>query len=162
MKIIDNLIEIFGKIASFLVLFLSILVVYDALSRYLFHNGSVALQELEWHIFDIIFLLGLSWALKEDEHVRVDIFYAKFSPKTKAIINIFSSLFMILPFSVLIIYTSFNFIEMSFLQNEMSSDPGGLKHRYIIKAFIAFGFILLSLQAISEIYKNYKFLREKK
>jgi len=83
MKAIDSLTDFFGKISSYLVLVLSLLVVYDALGRYLFHEGSVALQELEWHIFDVVFLVGLSWALKADEHVRVDIFYSRFSPKTR-------------------------------------------------------------------------------
>ena len=162
MKPIDNLTDFFGKISSYLVLILSILVVWDALSRYLFHSGSVALQELEWHIFDVIFLVGLSWALKADEHVRVDIFYSRFSPKTKALVNLVSMLFLILPFSAMVVYTSSNFIYLSYLQNEISSDPGGLKYRYIIKGFIAFGFVLLALQSLSEAYKNFKILRGQK
>ena len=162
MKKIDNLVEFFGKVSSYLVLVLSLLVVYDALSRYLFHEGSVALQELEWHIFDVVFLLGLSFALKSDEHVRVDIFYSQFSPKTKAVVNLISMLFLVIPFSLMVIYTSSNFVYLSFLQNEISSDPGGLKYRYIIKGFIAFGFVLLSLQAVSEVVKNIKVLRGSK
>jgi len=162
MKPIDNLTDFFGKVSSYLVLILSILVVYDALSRYLFHSGSVALQELEWHIFDVIFLVGLSWALKSDEHVRVDIFYSKFSPKTKAFTNLISMIFLIIPFSIMIVYTSSNFIYLSYLQDEISSDPGGLKYRYVIKGFIAFGFVLLALQALSEAYKNFKILRGQK
>jgi len=162
MKPIDNLTDFFGKISSYLVLILSILVVWDALSRYLFHAGSVALQELEWHIFDVIFLMGLSWALKADEHVRVDIFYSRFSPKTKALVNLISMLFLILPFSAMVVYTSSNFIYLSYLQNEISSDPGGLKYRYVIKGFIAFGFVLLALQSLSEAYKNFKILRGQK
>jgi len=162
MKKIDNLVEFFGKVSSYLVLVLSLLVVYDALSRYLFHEGSVALQELEWHIFDVVFLLGLSFALKSDEHVRVDIFYSQFSPKTKAVVNLISMLFLVIPFSLMVIYTSSNFVYLSFLQDEISSDPGGLKYRYIIKGFIAFGFILLCLQAVSEVVKNIKVLRGSK
>ena len=162
MKWLDKITEFFGKFSSYLVLILSILVVYDALSRYLFKDGSVALQELEWHIFDIIFLLGLSWALKADEHVRVDIFYARFSTKTKAIINIISMLFLIIPFSILILYFGENFVYLSYLQHEISSDPGGLCCRYIIKGFILVGFVLLILQAISETAKNIKTLKEQK
>ena len=162
MKFIDGIIDFFGKLSSYLVLLLSLLVVYDALSRYLFHSGSVALQELEWHIFDVIFLVGLSWALKADEHVRVDIFYSRFSDKTKAVVNLISMLFLVVPFSLMVVYTSSNFIYLSFLQDEISSDPGGLKYRYVIKGFIAFGFILLALGAVSEAVKNYKTLRGQK
>ena len=162
MSFIDKFVSFFGKVSSYLVAILAFLVVYDAMNRYIFHEGSVALQELEWHIFDVIFLLGLSWGLQSDEHVRVDILYSKFSPKTKAVINLISMLFLVIPFSLLVVYMSSNFIYLSYLQNEISSDPGGLKYRYIIKGFIAFGFVLLTLQAFSEAYKNFKILRGQK
>jgi TRAP-type mannitol/chloroaromatic compound transport system permease small subunit len=100
--------------------------------------------------------------LKADEHVRVDIFYSRFSDKTKAVVNLISMLFLIVPFSLMVVYTSSNFIYLSFLQDEISSDPGGLKYRYVIKGFIAFGFILLALGAVSEAVKNYKTLRGQK
>ncbi len=159
-KVIDALIENFAKIAAFLVLSLSFLVVYDSLNRYLFSSGSVSLQELEWHIFDIIFLLGLSYALKHDAHVRVDIFYSQFSDKTKAVINIISSLFLILPFIGIILYVSYDYIALSYNQNEISADPGGLAYRYMIKSMMVVGFILLGLQSISDIFKNIKVLQK--
>ena len=162
MDFIDKLVNFFGKVASYLVAILAFLVVYDAMSRYMFHSGSVALQELEWHIFDVIFLVGLSWTLQSDEHVRVDIFYSRFSAKTKAVVNLVSMLFLVIPFSALVVYMSSNFIYLSFLQNEISSDPGGLKYRYIIKGFISFGFILLILQALSVAFKNLKIIRGQK
>lgn len=162
MDFIDKLVNFFGKVASYLVAILAFLVVYDAMSRYMFHSGSVALQELEWHIFDVIFLVGLSWTLQSDEHVRVDIFYSKFSAKTKAVVNLVSMLFLVIPFSALVVYMSSNFIYLSFLQNEISSDPGGLKYRYIIKGFISFGFILLILQALSVAFKNLEIIRGQK
>ncbi len=105
---IEKTTAFFGKIAAFLVIALTLLIVYDASMRYLFHSGSVALQELEWHIYDLIFLLGLSYTLKHDKHVRVDIFYTHFSKKTKAIINILSQIFLILPFVVLVLYVSWD------------------------------------------------------
>ena len=159
MSKIDNFIDYIGRLSSYLVVILSLLVVYDSLNRYLFSGGSVALQELEWHLFDIIFLLGLSYALKSDDHVRVDIFYSQYSEKTKAIVNLISLTFLILPFVAIMLYTSSNFIYLSFLQGEISSDPGGLCCRYIIKAFIFIGFFLLGVAAISNIFKEYKVLR---
>ncbi len=152
---IEKTTAFFGKIAAFLVIALTLLIVYDASMRYLFHSGSVALQELEWHIYDLIFLLGLSYTLKHDKHVRVDIFYTRFSKKTKAIINILSQIFLILPFVALVLYVSWDFVLMSYSQHEGSSDPGGLCCRYIIKSGVILAFILLGLQSISEIYKNY-------
>ncbi len=157
---IESLTEFFAKLAAFFVLALSFLVVYDSINRYVFSGGSVGLQELEWHIFDIIFLLGLSYTLKHDKHVRVDIFYANFSQKTKAIVDIISSLFLILPFVIMIIYVSFDYVALSFAQNEISADPGGLCCRYAIKSMIIVGFTLLGLQAIAQLLKNIEKLKD--
>jgi len=159
MRSIDTLVDFFAKLAAYLVMVLSFLVVYDSVNRYFFGGGSIALQELEWHLFDIIFLLGLSYTLKSDKHVRVDIFYGNFSQKTKAMVNIASQLFLILPFALLIIYVSFGYIELSYTQNEISPDPGGLTHRWLIKSMMIVGFLLLGLQSIAEIFKNIKLLK---
>lgn len=156
----EKLIAFFAKIAALLVIALSLLVVYDAVSRYLFHSGSVALQELEWHLFDILFLLGLSYTLQTDKHVRVDIFYARFTPRTKAAIDIFSQLFLVLPFTLLVLYVSWDFVHISYLQHEISSDPGGLTHRYLIKGMILFGFLLLLLQSLCTLWHNIRRFRE--
>jgi len=155
-SLIEMLTRFFARLAGILVVALSLLILYQAINRYLFNDSSVMIGELQWHLFDIIFLLGLSYALQTDKHVRVDIFYANFSQKTKAIINIISQLFLILPFVAIILYTGYTLVEMSYLQGEISSDPGGLTHRYLIKSMILVGFVLLGLQSIAEIYKNIK------
>ncbi|NOZ91347.1 MAG: TRAP transporter large permease subunit [Epsilonproteobacteria bacterium] len=141
---------------------LALLVGYDALMRYLFSAGSIALQEVEWHLFDILFLLGLSYALKHKKHVRVDIFFVNYSPNTKAMIEILSMLFLLIPFSMFFLQGAFDMTLQSFLQNEVSSDPGGLKYRFIIKGVLFLAFILLVLQAISEIIKAYRDVENKK
>ncbi|HIP60588.1 MAG TPA: TRAP transporter small permease subunit [Campylobacterales bacterium] len=161
MRAIETLVELFAKLAAFLVVVLSFLVVYDSVNRYFFGGGSIALQELEWHLFDIIFLLGLSYTLKNNKHVRVDIFYHNYSQRTKAMVDIASQLFLILPFTLLILYVSFGYIELSYTQNEISPDPGGLTHRWVIKSMMVVGFVLLGLQSISEIFKNIKLLKAK-
>ncbi len=160
--LIDKLTALFGKLTAVLVVALTLVIVYDAFMRYLFHGGSVALQEVEWHLYDLIFMIGLSYTLKHDKHVRVDIFYTRYSQKTKAVINIISQIFLILPFVMLVLYVSWDFIAMSYAQHEGSSDPGGLCCRYIIKSVIILSFILLGLQSISEIYKNFEKLRSAK
>ncbi len=157
---VEALVKRAAQLAALLVIALSLLIVYDAINRYLFQSGSVALQEMEWHLFDILFLLGLAYTLQHDKHVRVDIFYARFSPRTKALINLISQLFLILPFTAMVLYMSYTFIEQSYLQNEISSDPGGLTHRWMIKGMIAVGFVLLGLQSLCEIYKNIQRLKK--
>ncbi len=150
---IDELSKWAGTVGAIAAIFLALLIVYDASMRYIFHEGSVALQELEWHLFDILFLLGLSYALKHDKHVRVDILYSRFSPRTKIYVHIFSMLFFVVPLALLVVWFSWDFTLQSFLQNEASPDPGGLCCRYIIKSFILISFGLLLLQAISETIK---------
>jgi len=147
MKVIDKSIKYLGDFTAFILGVLVLLVVYDASARYIFSAGSIALQELEWHLFDVVILFSISYTLSQNAHVRVDIFYASFSDKTKSIINIISTLFFIMPFSLLIIYIGFDFVELSFVQNEISSNPGGLEYRYLVKALMPLSFFFVILQA---------------
>ena len=153
---IDSVNKYIAYFTAIILALLVMLIVYDATARYLFSAGSTALQELEWHFFDVIILLSISYALKHNAHVRVDIFYEKFSLKTQALINIIATLFFILPLSLLIVYISIGFVEISFVQNEMSSDPGGLTDRWIVKSLMPLSFAFVALQAISELLKYFK------
>lgn len=155
MNFIDTITKYLGNFTAFIVILLVLLVVYDATARYLFSSGSIALQELEWHLFDIIILFGIAYTLRENSHVRVDIFYASYSEKTKALVNVISSLFFILPLSFLIIYIGISFVEMSFVQNETSSNPGGLEYRYLVKALLPLSFVFLALQALKDAQTNF-------
>ena len=92
---LDTVSKYAGAAAAVLAVALALLVTYDAVMRYLFSAGSIALQEVEWHLYDIVFLLGISYTLKHDKHVRVDIFYERYSEETKNIIQIFSMLFLV-------------------------------------------------------------------
>ena len=161
---IDALTEWVGKTASWLVLALVLLICYDVAMRYLFQQGSVALQELEWHLFALIFLLGSAYTLKHDEHVRVDILYqSRFvSDKQRAWINIIGTLLFLLPFCVLILITAWPFVENAFYYNESSPDPGGLPYRYLLKGSLLLAFGLLILQGLSGLLKNILKLTETK
>ena len=158
---LDNVSKYAGYLAAILVVILSLLVSYDAGMRYLFSAGSIALQEIEWHLFDVIFLLGLSYALKHDKHVRVDIFFERYSPDTKATVQILSMLLLVIPFSLIFLNDALDMTLQSYLQHEISSDPGGLSDRWIIKAMLVFAFVLLILQALSEILKAYHRIEKK-
>jgi tripartite ATP-independent transporter DctM subunit len=159
---LDNVSKYAGYLAAILVVVLSLLVAYDAGMRYLFSEGSIALQEIEWHLFDMIFLLGLSYALKHDKHVRVDIFFERYSRDTKAVVQIVAMLLLVIPFSLIFLNDALDMTYQSFLQHEVSSDPGGLTDRWVIKAMLVFAFVLLILQALSEILKAFHRLENKK
>ena len=156
LHVVDKFMRYIAYFTAFILALLVLLVVFDATSRYLFSHGSTALQELEWHFFDVVILLSIAFTLRHNAHVRVDIFYDKFSPKTQAFINIVSALFFVLPLSILIIYIGIGFVEMSFVQNEASSDPGGLKYRWIVKSLMPLAFILLALQTVKELVSDIK------
>ena len=112
-RVINRLSELTGRIIAWLVVILISLVFYDVLMRYLFNRGSVALQELEWHLFSVIILLGAAYTLKHREHVRVDLIYAskKFSERHRDYVDLFGNLFFLLPLCGLIIYSSAPFLE---------------------------------------------------
>ena len=157
---IDTLNEAIGRAASWLVLAMVLLICYDVGMRYFFHQGSVALQELEWHLFALIFLLGSAYTLKYDNHVRVDILYQSqyLSNEHRALINIFGILFFLLPFCVLVLITTWPFVENAYYYLEGSPDPGGLPYRYLLKGSILVAFTLLILQGLAELLRNYLIL----
>jgi TRAP-type mannitol/chloroaromatic compound transport system permease small subunit len=159
---LESITELSGKLAAWAVLGLIALVLYDTLARYLFSSGSIALQELEWHIHDVLFLLGISYALKYNAHVRVDLFYEKYSDKLKAWINIIGVVLLIIPFSVFIFYTGMEFARDAYSYGEMSPNPGGLGYRFVIKSVISIAFALVILQAVSELLKSIQLLSEKR
>lgn len=153
-SIFDKISSIIGNIAVIAVLLLIVNVFLDAMMRYFVGSGSIAMQEMEWHLFSVVILLGISYTFTHDAHVRVDLFYENFSPKIKAIINIIGICLFVFPLAFLIIYGSLDFVLESFNNNEISSDPGGLTHRYLIKALIPISFIFLIITSIGMIIKN--------
>ena len=157
--VLELFIKWVGYLAASALAALILLVVYDALMRYLFQSGSIALQELEWHLFDVVIMLGIAYTLQRASHVRVDIFYDHYSDKMRHMVNIIGAIFFILPFSLLIIYVGFDFVLISFEQFEASSNPGGLPYRFIVKSLLPLAFVLLIIQTLSEVYKEITLLK---
>ncbi len=143
-----------GTTISWLSFSLVMLVVFDVIMRYLFKKSFVAVQETEWHIFAVYFLIGGGYTLLKDSHVRVDIFYQKMSARLKAWIDLLGVLFFLLPGCYLVIKTSSKFAWTSWMVREASADPGGLPGRYMLKAVVAVAFVLIALQGISMGLKN--------
>ena len=163
-KGIEQFSEITGRALAWLVLVMVLLVSYDVMMRYFFLSGSIAIQELEWHLFSIIFLLGAAYTLKHDDHVRLDLLYRSrfMSDYRRAWVNLACSLLFLIPFCVLIIKSSWPFVSQAYQFSEGSPDPGGLPYRWILKAVIPLGFFLLIIQGISESLKNISFILTRK
>ncbi|NDJ16814.1 TRAP transporter small permease subunit [Myxacorys almedinensis] len=158
-RAIDQITEKIGQFALWLVLLMVGVGVWNVVGRYIGkaigqNLTSNALIEGQWYIFDLVFLLGAAYALKHDEHVRVDVFYGRWNRKWKAIANLIGTIFFLIPFSLLVIYVSWDAIAQSWITREVSPDPGGLA-RYPIKTMIIVSFALLIIQGISEIIKNW-------
>ena len=145
---------------SMLNIALVVLICVDVLLRYFFNATQKWVIELEWHMFALIFLIGASYTFQKDKHVRVDVFYQNFSENKKMWVNLLGNIFFLIPWCLVIIYTSYKYANVSFSYLESSPDPGGLPARFIIKYAITFGFVLLLIQAISDSFvKATKLLR---
>ena len=145
---------------SWLTLILVLVIVVDVLLRYTLSITTAASFELEWHLFAAIFLLGAAYTFKEDKHVRVDVFYDRFSDYTKAWVNLTGGLVLLLPFCAIAFWESLSFVQSSYQLGETSPQPGGLPGRWVIKSTIPAGFFLLGLQGISSIIKSLKILTD--
>lgn len=160
--LIEKFAEVIGRAVSWLVLGMVLVIAYDVAMRYLFQIGSVGLQELEWHLFALIFLLGAGYTFKHDGHVRVDIFYRSrhMDERRRAWVDLLGGLFFLLPFCLLIIISSAPFVDYAFTINEGSPDPGGLPYRFVLKAAIPLGFSLVLLQGVAHMLRSVRTLRE--
>lgn len=145
---IDALSELLGKVAAILFVLLLCNVFYDVIARYLFNDVSIGMQELEWHLYATIFLLGVPFALKTGGHVRVDLFYERLSPKQRAVIDLGGVLIFLLPFTLLVAWYGIGFAYEAYELGERSGDPGGLPYRWIIKSMIPLSFTFMALSGL--------------
>ena len=146
---IDGFNEKVGQMVSWVTLGLVVVIFIDVVMRYLFNTSYVFTQELEWHLFGFIFLIGAGYTLLHDGHVRVDIIYQRLGLKGRAWINLCGVILFLIPGCIMVINTSWKFAANSFAMLEGSPDPGGIPLRFIIKGCIPAGFTLLLLQGIS-------------
>ena len=157
-RLIDALNERVGQLVYWLVLAAVLISSGNALFRYVFNNSSNAWLELQWYLFSAIFLLGSGYALLHHAHVRIDIFSSRLSKRAQTWIDIFGTLFFLLPMALLVLYLSFPVAVRAYVSNEMSSNSGGLPVWWA-RSMIPIGFTLLILQGISELIKRIAFLK---
>ena len=125
---------------------------FNVLLRYFFRTGSVAMQELEWHLMAPICMLGLSYAILKDGHVRVDILFGRFPPRLQRIIEFVSAALVVIVIAILF-KLSIPYVMQSYNIGEQSPDPGGLTHRWILKSMLPVGFGLLLLQSVGALLR---------
>ena len=156
--VLESVVDWAGRASSWVCLIMVILVAINVILRYLFKIGPVALQELEWHLLSPIALIGMSYALRHGDHVRVDIFFARFSRTFQESIDFVAAVVTVI-IAMIIFKLSLGFVHQAYMIGEGSPDPGGLPHRFLLRAFIPLGFILLAVQALAQAIRHGLYLR---
>lgn len=146
---IDTFTDVVGRIAAWATFTLVVVMAANVLLRYAFATGSVWAQELEWHLMAPICLFGMSYALRHGEHVKVDVLYGGFAPRTKHAVDLIAALLAIVV-SGLIIWLSWRYVGQSWAINEASANPGGIAYRFVLKALIPIGFALFAIQSTAQ------------
>jgi TRAP-type mannitol/chloroaromatic compound transport system permease small subunit len=152
---IDAAQERFGRAVSWLMLLMVLVVFGDVIGRYLFNRTYVFVQELEWYLFAIVYLLAAGYTMLWDEHVRVDILYSRLSPRQKAWFDFVLLLVFFFPSCLLVIYTTWPFFVNAWRVLEGSPDPGGIPARWALKGVIIVAFVILLIQGVSQTIKAY-------
>ena len=145
---LDWFVEKISQSVAWLTLVLVLLVAFDVGARYLFHRSWVAEQELEWYVLAVVAMMAAAYTLQQGEHVRVDVFYQYYSNRVKLWMEALFPLVVVIPVGLTIAFMSLHFVQMSYAIGEGSPDPGGLPYRWVVKAFIPLGFLLVSLQGV--------------
>ncbi|MES2039962.1 MAG: TRAP transporter small permease subunit [Pseudomonadota bacterium] len=157
-KLIDAINEKIGQLVSWALLAAVLICTGNALIRYAFNISSNGWLEIQWYLFSAIFLLGSSATLRRNEHVRIDVVAGRFSKRTQVWIDIFGFLFFLLPMAGLILYFAAPYAMESMRNQEVSSNAGGLIV-WPAKLLIPVGFLLLTLQGVSELIKRIGYLK---
>jgi TRAP-type mannitol/chloroaromatic compound transport system permease small subunit len=157
---IEQVIETIGRNISFVWILLMLLIVANALMRYFFSVNFIALEELQWHLYAVGFMIGLSYCLIHDGHVRVDALVEHSQLRTRAIIELIGLTLLLFPFCFIVVDYAIPFISRAYQLNEVSSAPGGLPMRWLIKSTIVVAFVLLALAAFSRWLRCLAFLRQ--
>jgi TRAP-type mannitol/chloroaromatic compound transport system permease small subunit len=159
--VIDEMIRRIGYCFSWLNAILVIVIIVQVFLRYVMGMGLVVLEELQWHLYAVGIMFGMSYCLVQNTHIRLDLLHDNFSQRTKEWIELLGHLFLLYPIIILVLIHGWDFFFESWTIKERSDSPIGLPARYIIKSFLLSGFGLLALAALSGMVKSVAFLRNK-
>ena len=151
---IDALIDRVGWIAAGLTFAMVLLISGNTLMRYFFNTSAIWAQELEWHLLAMVAFWGLAYMQLRGIPVRVDMFYQRYSARTKLLMEFGVALVIMLPFSLLICWLGWGFVSHSYSLSEVSPDPGGLPMRWLVKSLVISGYALLALVAVSTVIRT--------
>lgn len=159
---LDAVIRRIGDAVSWIWILLLAVVVLNVLLRYVFGEGRIEFEEIQWHLYSVGFLAGLSYCVESDDHIRVDFLRLNTSLRAQAWIELYGILLLLLPFVALVAVYTVPFIGHAFVLGEVSAAPGGLPFRWLIKGALLGGFLLLGLAAVSRLLRVGAFLLDRR
>ena len=157
-KVLDKFIASIGETIAWANVALIGVIITQVILRYVFSKGLVRLEELQWHLYAVCIMIGLSYCTTRDTHIRLDLFHHRFSRRTKAFVELFGTLFLLTPMVIVILLHSWPFVAESFRINEASDSVVGLPFRWAVKSFLLWGFGLLALAGLSRLISAIAFL----
>lgn len=157
-RLLDPILTWVGRSISWIWLLLLLTIVFNVVLRYVFGEGRIELEEIQWHLYSTGFLLGIGYTFQIDGHIRVDVVHERLSPRTQAWLELYGILLCVLPFVALVLIYSVPFVATSFELGEVSVSPGGLPYRWVIKSMLTIGFALLLLAALSRLTQVWAYL----
>ncbi len=157
---IDTITDYSGRVLAWLALAMATLTALIVVMRYGFNFNSIYIQELVVYLHGSLFMLGAPFALKRGAHVRVDIFYRRFSARSRAWVDALGGIVFLMPFCLFVLGVSWQFVSESWAIREISSEPGGIPAVYLLKSLIPLMALNLLLQGVAETLRNALVLAE--
>ena len=160
--VLDNLIQSIGRWCSWFNVILIAVIILQVILRYVFGKGLVVLEEVQWHLYCVGVVFGMSYCQSVDSHIRLDLMHAKMSPRTKEWVEIFGIIFLLMPLIYVIFFHGLDFFWEAVKVNERSDAPIGLCCRWLPKALIPVSMFLLFLSAVARLARAFAFLKTAK
>ena len=151
---LDALVLRIGRTLAWANLLLVGVILAQVVMRYGFHHGLVPLEELMWHLYALAAMVGMSYAVSSDVHIRIDLLRGRMSPRAQRVWEIFGILFLLYPFIFVLFHHSLEWVATSYRMGEASTSPTGLPYRWLIKSVIPVSFFLLFLAASARLLRE--------
>ena len=159
-RAVDGVLSVIGRAASWLWVVLLVVIVLNVMLRYVFGEGRIEFEEVQWHINAVAFMLAIAYAYRVDAHIRIDLVSATLHPRLQVWIEFYGTLLLLLPFIAVVLWFGLPFVAHSFSVSEISSSPGGLPFRWLLKAVLPLAFLLLLVAVASRLSRMWAFLTE--
>lgn len=152
-RVADAAVKRFGSLISWFWVLLMAVICINVFMKNVLGQGSVQFEEIQWHIYAALFLLGLSYTMAFDDHVRVDLLYENMSNRRKAWVDVLGIVLFLIPFIVMILYFAGPFVMKAIEDGERSSSPAGLSNYWIIKSTLIAGLGLLAVSTLARLHR---------